>query len=90
MGSRWLPMVGGILEPFYNNSLQSSILALFCHNGLQNAPIAHPGHDIPLARTAMKAEQVVSHRQSYLNALLITRLPHQRRRHPNSGLKKRL
>lgn len=43
----------------------------FVHNGLQRAVLALPGRDVLVVRGAITLAQVQSHRQSYINALLI-------------------
>jgi hypothetical protein len=57
-GDPLLPIGGQQLRPF-------------CHNELQLAVLALPGRDVPIVRGSMTGRQINSHRQSYINALLI-------------------
>ncbi|KAH6659912.1 hypothetical protein BKA67DRAFT_641087 [Truncatella angustata] len=47
-------------------------LASFSHNELQRAVLALPGRDILVVNRSITPAQVVSHRPSYINFLLIT------------------
>jgi hypothetical protein len=48
-------------------------LAPFCHNSLQQAALALPGQDVLIVRSAIRPQQVLTQRPSYVNSLLIQR-----------------
>jgi hypothetical protein len=46
-------------------------LAVLCHNSLQQTVLALPGRDVVFVRGRITPQQLVTHRPSYVNALLI-------------------
>ncbi len=48
-------------------------LSPLCHNQLQQTVLALPGRDVSFVRGAITPQQLGTHRQSYVNAVLIQR-----------------